>query len=247
MFQCHNGPSTKGYHPATGYRSINGMCLKSLDRSGQRGSWPTMESLSDISNDRIRLFRSGFLERLTVISGPVFMSIWAILLPAIAVMGAVSAATLWAPALIIAGLIFWTVTEYVLHRFVFHFETESQLMQRMVFIIHGNHHADPNDPLRNLMPPIVSIPVGCAIWAMCLWAFGPVGTWVLLGFMTGYVAYDLVHYACHQWPMKGAFTRMLKSHHMRHHHVHVHGNYAITGMIWDRVLATRILSVKERT
>lgn len=193
-----------------------------------------------VSPDLLRLFSNPWLERLTVISSGAFLVLWAVLLPGIAIFGIVTTPTLWVIPLVLAGLVVWTLAEYSLHRFVFHFDPRSQLLQQAVFVIHANHHAHPNDPLRNLMPPIVSIPVGGAIWGISLWAMGAQGTWFLLGFMLGYVAYDLVHFACHQLPMKGRLARALKTHHMRHHHLKVGGNYAITGMIWDRIFATRI-------
>lgn len=199
------------------------------------------------SQDRARaaLFQSAWLENLTIISLSWFIAIWALLLPAIAVAGFAYTPTVWAPVFIALGWLTWSLTEYLLHRYVFHFEPRSALLQRAVFIIHGNHHADSNDPLRNLMPPIVSIPVGLLIWAAALAVAGPVGTWLLFGFICGYVIYDLVHYACHQLPMRGRLGRMLKAHHMRHHHLKKKGNYAITGMVWDRVFATRIPSACE--
>jgi len=171
-----------------------------------------------------------------------FVVLWAVLLPAIAIVALTYAPTLWAPALVALGWLVWSLTEYMLHRHVFHFEPNSALLQRAVFIIHGNHHADSNDPLRNLMPPIVSIPVGALIWIAAVAVAGTGGTWFLLGFMLGYVVYDLVHYACHQFSMAGRFGRMLKVHHMRHHHLRAKGNFAITGILWDRVLGTRIPS-----
>lgn len=195
---------------------------------------------------RARLFESPMLEALTVISAPVFVALWAVLLPAIAAGAHLAAPSVWAPALVVIGVVGWSLCEYALHRFVFHFDADAGLLRRVIFIIHGNHHADPNDPLRNLMPPIVSLPVAALVWWVCVSAGGPLGNWCFLGFMLGYVLYDLVHYACHQWPMKGRLGRMLKLHHMRHHHLPVDGNYAITGMVWDRVLATRIKSGRER-
>lgn len=203
-------------------------------------------SSDQIASGRLRLFRNPWLERLTVISAGAFVVLWALLLPAIAIVGGVMAPTIWAIPLAVAGLLVWTLAEYGLHRYVFHFDPRSPLLQQAVFVIHENHHAHPNDPLRNLMPPIVSIPVGGAIWALSLWAMGAQGTWFLFGFMLGYVAYDLVHFACHQLPMKGRLARVLKTHHMRHHHLKARGNYAITGMIWDRVFATRISTASER-
>lgn len=196
--------------------------------------------------DRVRLFGNPFLESLTFVSAPAFIALWAAALPAIAMVGIKTAPTAWSILMFTGGLVIWTLTEYLLHRFVFHFEARSGWLQNVIFIIHGNHHAVPNDPLRNLMPPIVSVPVCALVWAMCVWLAGPSGTWYLFGFVLGYVVYDLLHYACHQWPMKGRIAQMLKVHHMRHHHLQVAGNFAITGALWDRIFATRITSLSKK-
>ncbi|WP_353198473.1 sterol desaturase family protein [Sandarakinorhabdus sp.] len=198
-----------------------------------------------VYQSRPTLFQNRWLEKLTLLSAPAFIALWAVLLPAILWTAWGTATPMTAAGLTLAGGLIWTLTEYALHRFLFHWEPASVLLEKFVFIMHGNHHAVPNDPLRNLMPPMVSIPVGLAVGAGFVAMIGPSGVWLLLGFMTGYVAYDLVHYACHQWPMKGRVARMLKQHHMRHHHAHDKGNYAITGMMWDRLFVTRLNSIKR--
>ncbi len=63
------------------------------------------------------------------------------------------------------GYLFWTLTEYWLHRLVFHFEPDDGLGPRLHWIIHGVHHDHPNDPLRLVMPPSVSIPLAPAFYA----------------------------------------------------------------------------------
>jgi sterol desaturase/sphingolipid hydroxylase (fatty acid hydroxylase superfamily) len=195
---------------------------------------------------RPRLFENSFFEAFTFFTLKAFLVMWPILLVTIAVTAAVKAPTLWAVPAIVAGWLAWTITEYALHRFVFHLEPRSAKLQQLVYVIHGNHHADPNDPLRNLMPPVVSLPLGALIWLGCVAVIGPVGHWFFLGFVMGYVIYDLVHYACHQFAMTGTFARFLKVHHMRHHFEREGGNYAITGMIWDRLFSTRLNSKRER-
>ena len=57
----------------------------------------------------------------------------------------------WACSL--GGYAFWTLTEYWLHRVVFHFEPERGIGARLHWMIHGVHHDHPNDPLRLVMPP----------------------------------------------------------------------------------------------
>jgi len=174
-----------------------------------------------------------------------FVVSWALLLPAIAWVGWGSAEEWLAIALIAAGLLVWTLFEYLMHRYPFHFKTEQPLLRRMVFLTHGNHHESPNDPMRNLMPLLVSLPVAAVVWGIGLALLGRAGTWLFLGWITGYVIYDLLHYACHQWPMRGRLGAALKRHHMRHHHFDETGNYAISGIFWDRVFGTWIETLKR--
>src|SRR4051794_12160735 len=57
---------------------------------------------------------------------------------------------------VVIGYVLWTLTEYWLHRLVFHFEPEKGIGARLHWIIHGVHHDHPNDPMRLVMPPSVS-------------------------------------------------------------------------------------------
>ena len=219
---------------------------KALDLAGIGRSVELMPP-SPPHRSRAKLFGSPVFEAFTLVSLRAFVVVWTILLPAILVIAVQYAPTVWAPLLIVAGALGWTLAEYGLHRYVFHFKARSATLQRLIFIIHGNHHEVPNDPLRNLMPPVVSVPVGLLVWGLCIGLMGPLGTWCFLGFMLGYVGYDLVHYACHQLPMKGRLSRLLKVHHMRHHHLQADGNYAITGMVWDRLLSTRVAAGRGKS
>ena len=194
---------------------------------------------------RARLFEAEWVERFTFVSLRSFVLIWALVIPAVAITAWLVAPTWWAIPLALVGVVGWTFTEYSLHRYLFHLEPRSDFLKRMVYVIHGNHHSHPNDPLRNLMPMVVSLPASALIWLGLTALIGPEAAWIFLGFIVGYVAYDLVHFACHQRPMKGRIANALKVHHMRHHHLKVEGNYAITGIIWDRVFATRISSARK--
>lgn len=189
---------------------------------------------------RIKLFDNQWVEKLTVISAPAFIVLWGLGLGVLAWM-TVGMKNVDFPLLIfVAGIATWTLVEYALHRFVFHWQPRSRMMQQFVFVMHGNHHASPNDPLRNLMPPVVSVPLAGICWSVIVLLFGPAGNWLFLGGVVGYVSYDLIHYATHQWPMQGRLARMLKVHHMRHHHSHEVGNYAITAIFWDRFFGSRL-------
>ena len=198
---------------------------------------------------RIRLFKSERLEKLTLISPRTFALSWGGMFPAIAAVGWVNACPLAAPAytleLIVAGVIAWVLFESAMHRYLFHLRSERPWVAQFVFLMHGNHHASPNDRMRGLMPLPVSVSAGALIWAVCLALIGAAGTWLLLGFMAGYVFYDTIHFACHHWPMRGRLGSVFKRHHMRHHHIDEGGNYAISAIFLDRLFRSRIISLNR--
>ena len=57
----------------------------------------------------------------------------------------------------------WTLSEYWLHRVVFHFEPEQGLGAQLHWMIHGVHHDHPNDPMRLVMPPSASVPLAIVV------------------------------------------------------------------------------------
>lgn len=190
--------------------------------------------------ERIRLFQSDLLERTTVISPRAFAIIWACALGFAAYVAWGTAAFSVSAGLFVAGAVVWSLFEYMMHRFLFHMRIGSRVGQFVIFVMHGNHHEEPNDPDRNMMPPIISLPWSAAIWAIFLLLFGAKGSWLFLGFAVGYVVYDSVHYACHQLPMRGRIFGRLRKHHIRHHYARREGNYAITAIFWDRVFGTDV-------
>jgi sterol desaturase/sphingolipid hydroxylase (fatty acid hydroxylase superfamily) len=190
--------------------------------------------------ERIRLFTSDVLEKTTVISPRGFASVWGpyLLLALYLSWGTASLAV--SVGLLLVGLVCWTLFEYVMHRFLFHLDMKSEAGRYVIFVMHGNHHVEPEDGHRNMMPPIISLPWSAAVWAACLLLLGAKGSMVFLGFAIGYVIYDSVHYACHQMPMRGPLRRQLRRHHIRHHYAKKEGNYAITAIFWDRVFGTDV-------
>lgn len=199
----------------------------------------------DPTAPRVRLFKNRYLEQLTLISPRTFAVTWSIVLPLAAWTGWGAVAPLGGLGLFVVGLFAWSLCEYVLHRYLFHWELDVPAVKWFVYLIHGNHHHSPNDPLRDMMPLSVSLPVSISVWSTCVLTMGLAGSWAFLGWITGYVIYDVVHYACHQWPMRSRLGAALKRHHMRHHYVDESGNYGISAIFWDRVFGSRINSLKR--
>lgn len=189
---------------------------------------------------RIRLFRNERLEQLTLISPAAFAAIWLVMLTLALCASWGTASVAASIGLVLLGVMIWTLFEYVMHRFLFHLKPKSEVGQWLIFLTHGNHHVDPGDRYRNIMPPIVSLWVVGTFWGIFVLLFGAVGSLLFLGFAIGYVVYDGIHYACHQFSMRGPVLRQLKRHHIRHHYAKQEGNYAITAIFWDRVFGTDV-------
>jgi dihydroceramide fatty acyl 2-hydroxylase len=165
-----------------------------------------------------------------------------IFVPAILIMayvGATNTATWRFFAYLGVGYVLWTLTEYWLHRVVFHFEPEEGVGVRLHWMIHGVHHDHPNDPMRLVMPPSASIPLAALFVIAWQLLFGFGGGWsVSAGFLSGYLAYDLIHYFVHHGKPRGAMSRKLRELHMRHHFEDDTVGYGISAPYWDRVFGT---------
>jgi dihydroceramide fatty acyl 2-hydroxylase len=185
------------------------------------------------------MFESRILDALSRVHPSVPLLIF---LPAIAAMAAWGlsdrsvGATL---ALALGGYALWTLFEYWLHRIVFHFEPAEGLGARMHWIIHGVHHDHPNDPMRLVMPPAVSVPLAAAVFGLLYLIFGEGAAPSLgAGFFTGYLVYDMMHYYLHHFRPHGRLGRMLRERHMRHHFQDDTRGFGISAPYWDEVFRT---------
>jgi sterol desaturase/sphingolipid hydroxylase (fatty acid hydroxylase superfamily) len=137
------------------------------------------------------------------------------------------------------GLLVWTLTEYCLHRFAFHYEASSKFGKRLHFIVHGVHHDDPNDPSRLVMPPAVSLLIGAAMMPIFYFACGPIYCLPFtFGFIWGYLGYDFIHYYTHHFTPRTAIGRYLKQSHMLHHFQDPTTRMGVSSPLWDFVFGT---------
>lgn len=150
--------------------------------------------------------------------------------------------TLSVPAALLAivgGVLFWSLTEYLLHRYVFHKVSPSFAGRRFYFVLHGVHHDFPLDTSRLVMPLGVSIPMGVVVYWLLRFPLGPVLIDpVFAGFGIGYLAYDGIHYATHHFRMNGLVGGFLKRYHMVHHHTGENARWGVSSPLWDLVFRT---------
>ncbi|MCW2990423.1 MAG: fatty acid hydroxylase [Solirubrobacterales bacterium] len=140
---------------------------------------------------------------------------------------------------VLVGYVVWTLTEYWLHRLVFHFEPEDGLGARLHWIIHGVHHDHPNDPMRLVMPPSVSVPLATGFLVLFVTVAGTGwGVAAFCGFISGYLGYDMLHYHTHHHRPRSRLGRKLRELHMRHHFQDHETSYGVSAPYWDHVFGT---------
>ena len=189
----------------------------------------------------VRLFQNDLLEALTHVHPIVPLLFW----------GPISAFLLWRSVAVhdlpasglaaIGGvaLVVWTLTEYCLHRFVFHFPAQSRVGKYLVFMFHGVHHAAPRDKTRLVMPPAGGIILLILLYQVFRLAVP--APWLepfLAFFIIGYLAYDYIHYATHHFAMRSPLLHFLKVYHLQHHYGAKGVRFGVSSPLWDRVFGT---------
>jgi sterol desaturase/sphingolipid hydroxylase (fatty acid hydroxylase superfamily) len=185
------------------------------------------------------MFDSRLLDKLSRVHPAVPVIIFLPGIAGLAVWGLQFTGLLEAIGLFVGGYLLWTLFEYWLHRVVFHFEPDHGIGARLHWIIHGVHHDHPNDPLRLVMPPSVSVPLGAAVFYLLRLAVGThYAPGVGAGFFTGYLIYDMMHYYLHHGIPRSKLGRRLRELHMRHHFKDHTRGFGISAPYWDKVFRT---------
>lgn len=141
--------------------------------------------------------------------------------------------------LCVVALLVWTLTEYVLHRWVFHFHAQSKLGKRLVYLFHGLHHEDPNDSTRLVMPPVPGVLIMSLLYLLFSF-FCPESYFhgFMAFFIIGYLCYDYIHYATHHFRMTSKVAKYVKKHHLKHHFRTPNARYGVSTPLWDIVFGT---------
>jgi sterol desaturase/sphingolipid hydroxylase (fatty acid hydroxylase superfamily) len=120
----------------------------------------------------------------------------------------------------------WTLTEYWMHRELFH---------RFYRMEHGMHHRRPLDWIG--VSPFLTAIAFAAVWLLSVWALDGVGKggFLFAGYMAGYYAYITIHLMIHHTDWR-IVARLRATHEM--HHSGAERNFGVSTNLWDHVFRT---------
>lgn len=192
--------------------------------------------------ERMRIFKSDFLESFTLVRWQTIFKFWPpIILFLIYVGNSQYHLSLTTNlSLIISGILFWSLAEYLIHRFPFHWSPDTQWGKQLVYSMHGNHHDDPFDPLRGVMPVLPAIMYLSILYGMFSITIPAQFLKIFFsGFLIGYLCYDGIHYFTHHGKPKSKIGKYLRRVHLVHH-VHNNMMFGISSPLWDLIFRTYI-------
>ncbi len=209
---------------------------------------PVMEFEKIHNKGQAQLFQNQYLEMLTKTHPLV---IWALYSPAfigfpIYAYMKFGYSGLTIAGVFLAGMLFWTFFEYIMHRYVFHWVAENERAKKIVYVMHGNHHHFPRDRERLFMPPVPSLIISSLIFGIMYLLMSRNAFIFFPGFILGYLIYGSMHYAIHAWNPPFKWMKPLWRNHHLHHYKDDHRGFGVSTTIWDRVFGTMFQLSKEK-
>lgn len=143
--------------------------------------------------------------------------------------------TINALILLPAGILAWTLFEYLMHKYFYHMLPTNSIKGWIQYNMHGLHHEFPRDKGRLAMPPLAIIPIAFMFLYVFMLFMGDLTYAFTPGFLIGYAGYLFVHYIVHAYqPPKNMFKTLWVNHSI-HHYKDPDVAFGVSTPLWDHV------------
>ncbi|SFW39601.1 Fatty acid hydroxylase superfamily protein [Sinomicrobium oceani] len=187
-----------------------------------------------------KLFNNPVLEKLTHTHISMPLIIFTVIAAALIYYGIVEKG-FQAPQMILlfaAGMLFFTLIEYIMHRYFYHMPATTEKRKKIAYTMHGVHHDYPKDKSRLAMPPLLSLIIATVFFILYRAVMGDYAFGFLAGFLMGYNAYLGVHYSVHAFKVPNNFLKVLWFHHSIHHYREPDRAFGVSSPLWDHIFRT---------
>jgi len=193
------------------------------------------------SKESVRMFKNDILEMGSKVHWSIPIFVYVPIVSFLFYIGSDSFQSIKSFLLSFSGLLMWTFVEYVLHRFVFHYEAKSDFGKKLHWLFHGVHHDYPNDAMRLVMPPGISLPLASLFYFLFSLIIPVPVLFSFFGFfLLGYLFYDMSHYAFHHLSSTNKMFMYLKRKHMEHHYKDPNHTFGVSSPLWDYIFKTKV-------
>ena len=146
----------------------------------------------------------------------------------------------------IGGMFTWSFTEYILHRFAFHYHADTEKGKKLNYILHGNHHEYPRDKERLFMPAVPSLIIALVLFLLMYTVMGKNVFPFFPGFLIGYLIYGSMHFAIHAWNPPFKWMKGLWRNRHLHHYKDNEKGFGVSSTLWDHIFGTMFDLKKEK-
>jgi 4-hydroxysphinganine ceramide fatty acyl 2-hydroxylase len=145
------------------------------------------------------------------------------------------------PALMVAGVLVWTLIEYLLHRFLLHYRPQTPGLLAVVEKLHVGHHRDPQDEAKITVPVYGSLPIAAGLLGVfrLITGSGEVAALLMTGSIAGYLYYEAVHFWIHRGGRSEGWLGQRRAHHLFHHFKDSTRCLGVSTPLWDLLMGTR--------
>jgi len=143
--------------------------------------------------------------------------------------------------LLVLGIFSWTLIEYLLHRFLFHWRTMKEPWRGWLSQAHLEHHRTALTGEGILVRPFFTLITALVVYGVLAFVSQSFSAALLLetGVFLGYIAYEWIHFAAHRFQLSSGIGKTLKQYHFHHHFKNSDGSFGVTSPLWDWVFGTR--------
>jgi sterol desaturase/sphingolipid hydroxylase (fatty acid hydroxylase superfamily) len=138
----------------------------------------------------------------------------------------------------VLGVISWTLAEYLIHRFLFHWTGKNSKLRIVHYALHGHHHQNPTDKNHLFMPPVPVVLIVFLLFFLFYSMMEKFTYFFFPGFEMGYLIYSMIHYSLHIKPYSRGLMKKLWIHHGRHHYENSSLGYGVSNTFWDHIFRT---------
>lgn len=187
-----------------------------------------------------RLFKNPVLEALTRTNPYITIFTYVPLLLIVFYLGVTEFSIPVTTALLISlsATFIWTLVEYLMHRYVYHFVNENKYVQRFHYYSHGVHHHYPKDESRLFLPPVPGLIMASIFFGIFYLIMGKFAFAFFPGFVIGYLGYVFTHWAIHKFKKPKNSWGYVWDHHNIHHFKYPDKAYGVSSPLWDYIFGT---------